>query len=120
MLEREDDSLPLDDGIRGFLFPTFVILKKNCDFSPKNLVEFTIERRFTKNSQFVLERAIKFVGGKKTIKWDCVNKSLFTLWVLQTHVLCYVECKTKGGSVHESQVKSSMVVKFIGVNKNII
>jgi hypothetical protein len=67
----------------------------------------------------VVERAIKFVGGKKTLN-GIVKKSLFTLWVLQTHVLWYVECKTKGGGVHESQVKSSMVVKFMGVNKNII
>jgi hypothetical protein len=35
MLEREDDSLPLDDGIRGFLFPIFVILKKNVILTPK-------------------------------------------------------------------------------------
>jgi hypothetical protein len=36
MLEREDSSLPLDDGIRGFLFPIFVILKKLWFFPQKS------------------------------------------------------------------------------------
>jgi hypothetical protein len=107
MLEREDDSLPLDDGIRGFLFPTFVILKKNCDFFPKYLVEFTIERRFTKNSQFVVERAIKFVGGKKTIKWDCVNKASSLCGYYKPMFCAMLNAKRQGGV--SMKVKSSQV-----------
>jgi hypothetical protein len=58
----------------------------------------------------VVEKAIKFVGGKKTLD-GIVNKSLFTLWVLQPMFCAMFNAKRKGVSM---KVKSSMVVvKFM-------
>lgn len=105
MLEREDDSLPLDDGIRGFLFPIFVILKKNCDFFPKNIVEFTIGKSY-KKFPICGWKSNKICWRKKNIKRDCKEEPLHLVGTTNPcFVVCWMQNERGGCPWKSSQVK---------------